>query len=83
MKEEPKTGKNLSETGCRADENLSFVYLAQFIFQLGREAGVIFVRPDSEEFVANEASQLIIVNRFAIILDGHLGAFHNRFSSFQ
>lgn len=36
-----------------------------------------------KDVVANEASQLIIVNRFANILDGHLGAFHNRFSSFQ
>ena len=80
-KEAPKTRENLSGTGCRADEILSFVCFAQFIFQLGRQTGVVFVRPDSEEFVAKEASQFIIVNRFAIILDGYLGAFHNRFSS--
>ena len=68
MKEEPKTGKNLSETGCQTDGILSFVDFAQFILPLRRNTGVIFVRPDSEEFVANEASQLVIVNRFAIIL---------------
>lgn len=35
-KEAVKTGKNLSETCCRMDEILSFVYFAQFILPLGR-----------------------------------------------
>ena len=59
-KEVEKTGKNLSETDFQADEILCSVYFAQFILPLGHYKGVIFVRPDSEEFVANERNSPVL-----------------------
>lgn len=40
---------------------LRFVYFAQFILPISRKTGVIFVRFDSEEFVANKIL-LILAN---------------------